>query len=330
MADLDPDTIPSIMPAEQAIAKADGKPTTPMLDFLSALRTWTKTQAVDLRTKITSVIDQVGDAMAAISLEQNARATADEALAEQINTVEASVGSATANGEIYFAAKAAPSGAAAAYGIYLTAGNYYGGLEIIATSGGGAAIGFAANRFTFVDSGTAQTILSYSGGYYTFNANVKINGALVVDGSITVNGITSGAIGFGGAASQGTLNLPNSDGDTSWYDYATATLSPKKDGRALFLFSYYGSASSRYTDGTRTLQFRIVRRKSGGDTVVFGPVQFNTVGFNYFRWFFDQPGAGEVSYVCQHAFVSQTGSSSGGTYISRSDSFRIDWTGTDS
>ncbi|MGF7053996.1 hypothetical protein GGC47_003184 [Bosea sp. OAE752] len=151
----------------------------------------------------------------------------------------------------------------------------------------------------------------------------------IVAGTITADRIISGGVGFGGASATGAVDLPNSDSDTAWYDYATASLAPQKDGRALFLFDYIGSAGTRYSNGVRTNAFRIVRRKFGVDTVVYGETQFNTVGFRFFRWFFDQPGAGAVQYVCQHRFVSQTGSNSGFTYVSRSDFFRIDWSGTD-
>lgn len=151
----------------------------------------------------------------------------------------------------------------------------------------------------------------------------------IVAGTITADRIISGGIGFGGVAATGAVDLPLVDSDTSWYDYATASLSPQKDGRALFLFDYAGSAGSRNTNGIRTNAFRIVRRKFGIDSVVYGETQFSGIGFRFFRWFFDQPGAGAVQYVCQHRFVSQTGSTSGGAFASRSDFFRIDWSGTD-
>ncbi len=158
--------------------------------------------------------------------------------------------------------------------------------------------------------------------------NVIVDGNLVVNGTLTNAKIGSGQVGFGGTFAGGVVALPNSDVDVNWYDAHTTSLTPKKDGRALFLFDYRGSAGSRWTPGTRTLQFRILRRK-GVDTVVYGPVQFSGLGFNWFRWFFDQPGAGYVEYVVQHSFVSQTGSAGGVTPVSQTDFFRLDWQGVD-
>lgn len=173
--DINPDSIPYVPPADVALIDTDsGKPKTAFHDWMQSLWSWMKTNVVNLATKLTEVSQVADNAAAAVVLEQNARIAEDEALAEQINTVSAEVGSATANGEIYFAAKAAPSGATAAYGIYLTAGNYYAGLEIIATSGGGSAIGMAANQFRFTDSGSAQQVFSYSGGVFTFMVPIVI------------------------------------------------------------------------------------------------------------------------------------------------------------
>lgn len=187
-----------------------------------------------------------------------------------------------------------------------------------------------AHQFVMVDpaGGNPFAPITYFGGQWVFNASVVINGNAVINGTLDVFKLASG-IGFGGASAVGAVDLPDSDTDTNWYDVHTASLTPQKDGRALFLFDYRGSSTSRWTGGVRTLEFRIVRRK-GGETLMYGPVQFSGLGFNWFRWFYDQPGAGYVEYVLQHRFVSQTGSSGGVTPIRRTDFFRLDWQGIDS
>lgn len=175
MADIDLNSIPFVPPTDIALVDTGtGKPKTAFHDWLTALWSWMKASVVDLTTKITTLTDSVGDNTAAIEEEQIARADADSALAGQITTVEASVDDATANGQIYFAAKAGPAGAAAAYGLYLTAGSSYAGFEALALSGGGSAIGMTANQFVFTDSGAAQQVLTYSSGVFTFNVPVVI------------------------------------------------------------------------------------------------------------------------------------------------------------
>lgn len=194
MADIDPNSAPSLMPAEQAIAKPDGKATTPMLDWLSALRNWTKRSVVDLTTKITTLISDMGDVSAAIVEEASIRETEDGILASQIVTVEAKADNATANGEIYFQAMAGPAGSAAAYGIFLTAGDVFTGLMLIAESGGGSHIVMTAGSLQFYDSasGSQINVLTYAGGEWLLNGNVTIlsangNGSFrMADGNLVI------------------------------------------------------------------------------------------------------------------------------------------------
>lgn len=206
MAEIDPNTAPSVMPAEQPIAEKDGRPTTPMLNWFAAIRNYTKKMVVDLTTKITTVTDQVGDISAevtvlqeaqaglesafasyqvtvtaefgtvnaAISSEATARSTADSALASSITTVSAVANGATASGAVYLGAKSAPGGAESAYGWYLTASGSYAGLEALALSGGGSAIGMTATALRFTDSGTALQVFSYASGVFTFEVPVVI------------------------------------------------------------------------------------------------------------------------------------------------------------
>jgi hypothetical protein len=129
-------------------------------------------------SQITTLTTTVGNNTSAIQNEVTARANGDSALAGQITTVNAKANNATANGEIFFAAKAAPGGATAAYGLYLTAGAAFAGMEILADSGGGGSIAFTANDFKLTDSGTAQNVFSYgfdsTVGKSVFKFNVPV------------------------------------------------------------------------------------------------------------------------------------------------------------
>lgn len=182
MADVNPDDIPFVPPAEIVLTEPnDGKPTTAFHDWMTSLWSWMKRSVVDLTTKVTTLTAEVDGNTAAITTEASIRATQDGILASNITTVSATANSAlglgnaaTASGQVYMAAKAGPGGSAAAYGIYLTAGNYYTGFELLATSGGGSAVGITASQFVFTDSGTAQTVFAYSAGVWYFNIPVVI------------------------------------------------------------------------------------------------------------------------------------------------------------
>lgn len=194
MADLDPTSVPFVMPATVQRTTPQGFPTKYLLNWEQASQAWFVNTTVDLQTKITTVEAAVGDVAASVVVETNARVSADEALAEQITTVDAKADNATASGQIYFAAKAGPTGSSASYGMYLTAGSAFAGFEALALSGGGSAIGLTANQFRFTDSGTAVALLDYSGGTWTFNSNVAINGGFILNGTVVTAGIAANAV----------------------------------------------------------------------------------------------------------------------------------------
>ena len=175
-SDIQPllDSQPPLLPFNVARVTADGRPTTHLLDWEAFQAEWYRSGVIKTDQRITEVKAVADNASAAVTEETNARVSADAALAEQITEVAASVDDATANGEIYFAAMAGPTGSIAAYGIFLKAGNAFTGMQLIAESGGGASIGFAATDFRLVDSGTAQPVFNYTGGVFTFNVPVRV------------------------------------------------------------------------------------------------------------------------------------------------------------
>lgn len=180
MADIDPNAIPFVPDTSVALIEPDsGKPKTAFHDWMQALYDWMKRSVVDLTTKVTTLTADIGGLSAAIVEEATIRETEDGILAAQITSVEAKADGATASGEVYLAAKAGPAGTAASYGWYLTAGNAFAGMEAMALSGGGSAIGFAANKFQFTDSGTATPVFTYSSGVWVFNVPIVIRSGTV-------------------------------------------------------------------------------------------------------------------------------------------------------
>jgi hypothetical protein len=184
--DIDPNAIPFVPDTTVSLIDiASGKPKTAFHDWMQALYDWMKRSVVDLTTKVTTLIDETDGLSASLVAEQTARIDGDTALAADITAVDVKADGATASGAVYLAAKAAPSGATAAYGWFLTAGSAYAGMEALALSGGGSAIGFTANQFRFVDSGTGVSVWNYSGGKFVFTGDVSINGSLVINGTVS-------------------------------------------------------------------------------------------------------------------------------------------------
>lgn len=184
-------------------------------------------------------------------------------------------------------------------------------------------LSFFADRFVFVDpfGGNPFSPLAYSGGQWVLNGSLTINGNAVINGTLSVFKMASNTLTFGSESAGGGVSLPTAlpgaDSDTSWKDVHSASMTPLKDGRLIMLFDYFGTVRSRYSDGQRTMAFRIVRRKSGVDTEKYPETQFSGgsggANFGHDKFFADQPGAGFVEYVFQHRFVSQSGGVSAGT-----------------
>jgi hypothetical protein len=132
-----------------------------------------------LASSISSLSTTVGTNTADIATEVSARSSADSALATSISTVDAKANNATASGQIFFGAKSAPTGATASYGMFLTAGSAFAGIEAIAKSGGGAAIGFTADKFVFIDAGNLQEVFTYIGsGRWVLNGSISFRSSV--------------------------------------------------------------------------------------------------------------------------------------------------------
>lgn len=175
MADIDLDTVPFVPSTDVAlIDPATGRPKTAMHDWMFASQQWMSVNVTDLKTKVTTLTDTTDTNTATISEIGQALTDGTGAYGSYITSIDTKADSATASSAVYLAAKSTPSGATAAYGWYLTAGSSFAGMEAIALSGGGSAIGFTANQFYFTDSGTAQAVFGYSAGAFYFQVPVVI------------------------------------------------------------------------------------------------------------------------------------------------------------
>lgn len=302
-SDIQPllDTQPPNLPFNVARVTADGRPTSHLIDWENFTSNWFRSNIVKTDQRIDSVKAVADDAMAAVTVETNARVSADEALAEQITTVEASVDDATANGQIYFGAMAGPAGSVAAYGVFLTAGNTYAGMQIIAESGGGASIGFAANDFRLTDSGTAQNVFTYTGGVFTFNVPVRVQTIDIAQQAVTTptTAFSSGATISSTGGSWQTLLVGTLTGGSGYalivnteFEYKAVTASGTvngqwrvlKDGGAVIrngtlgVFAEFNPVYVSKLDvnipSTHTYEFQVFVSSTGSATFQFANISF--------------------------------------------------------
>lgn len=282
--DIDPNAIPFVPDTTVAlIDTASGKPKTAFHDWMQALYDWMKRSVVDLTTKVTTLIDETGDNTA--ELEQVTQALTDGtgAYGSYITTIDVKANQATAGGEVGFYAAAGPSGSIAAYEIALNAGATLAGMQIIAWSGGVSAVGFYADQFVFVDSGTAQNVFTYSGGKFGFTGDVEIDGSLAINGSITALGVAGG---FSTRGSVGdTVDITGVL--TPWVDLCPPlVLSVEPDavtGNAHPLIFIRDSANASNGTGATETAYVAVRLLVDGTPVYTNDVLNESIPFTEFR-----------------------------------------------
>ncbi|MFC0282445.1 hypothetical protein ACFFJB_02240, partial [Camelimonas abortus] len=90
--EVDPLTAPYVMPREVRRIDGGGFPTTAMLDWEQASRSWMVKTTVDLQRKVTTVEQETADAFARVQDDMSAVVGAGEALASRVTAVEAGVG----------------------------------------------------------------------------------------------------------------------------------------------------------------------------------------------------------------------------------------------
>lgn len=264
------DTQPPELPFQQPLVTATGLPTQHLINWNFYQSQWFKNNVIKADQRIDTVKATADNASAAVTTESNARAAADEALAEQITTVDAKANNATASGQVYFAAHAAPSGSLAAYGIYLTAGSSFTGLELLAMSDGTSAIGMTASSFVFTDSGTTKQVLTYYGGQFHFTSDVAIDGNLILNGTVVTASIADNAITHGaavtGSSAGASLTLSARAGDLIFVDVCVQPIGAIASGSTTGLTTAAVTLNS--TEATETIhvpQIWVYSGASGGD-----------------------------------------------------------------
>lgn len=141
-----------------------------------------------LASNITSAVaTETSNRNAAVTAEQTARINADNALSSNIITAQATANFATAFGQYGVVTVAGVGGAVASFVVALNAGAIGSGMRLDAMSGGSSRVVFNVGAFFIEDptAGVRNTMFSYSGGQFFLGGNVRVNGNLLVTGTIT-------------------------------------------------------------------------------------------------------------------------------------------------
>jgi hypothetical protein len=291
MSDYDPLTIPAVMQQSVRRTKPEGFPTQALLDYEQALQGWMQANTTNMNERFNSVESSIGDTSAEVEEVIQALTDGTGAYGTYITTINTKANGASASGQVYLLAKAAPSGAAAAYGWYIQADGSFAGMEALALSGGGSAIGFTANQFLFTDAGTAQPVFTYSGGKFGFTGDVAIDGGLTIDGTVTALGVA------GGFSTRGSVGdtVDISGVFTTWTDLgAPLTLSVEPDavtGEVHPLIFVRDQANATNTGGVSPIAAYVAVRLLMDGTPVYthdvineliDPATFKTLGLTDF------------------------------------------------
>jgi hypothetical protein len=231
---------------------------------------------------------------------ETTHASDNEARAADITTLQVNYGEISADGRVLFQTVATPTGATAAFGIFLraTAGGtpVEAGMSIVANSDGTAETVFTTNSFRIFDGSAAKTVFDYSGGYFVFTGDVRIHGSLIVDGSTNTAALAPNAITKVWAATSAGSSVSvtgttaggdvvvfcNYDGDnTAAYSGGAGTFTLTVDGTAIasFFNNYWVNGGGFYVPMSRTYivslaltagshTFELTDNRSGGMSIV--------------------------------------------------------------
>lgn len=159
---------------------------------------------------------EVADRQAAVTQEAQARADAISALASDVTTVEAKADGISASGQVGIVAIAGQDGAAASYQVTLRAGENEGGWRLDALSDGGVRVIFDADSFQIRSPGFAGglpfPLFTADDTGFTMNGNVRVNGNLLVTGSVEATRLAAGLSSL--QETSGTVSL--SGGSSPW------------------------------------------------------------------------------------------------------------------
>jgi hypothetical protein len=261
--------------------------------------------ASDAEIKGNQALTNTATLDARITTEETARISGDSALASSITTLSTTVGSNTST---ITTLASSVSGLQARYGVTLDVNGYVSGFSQN-NSGTSSEFSILADKFKIASPGiTPVAVFSIVG------STVRINGNLIVDGSITSTQIGTGAVQTGNIQSgavTGTYSVsvdpPVSPASGSSVDGATVSFTAS--GQKVTIIASCDSVRGG-TSSTSVGKWTVIRRQSGVETNVSRLVNANLTaqGAPNVLHCVDQPAAGAVEYFLRFSRDSGTGS----------------------
>ena len=149
------------------------------------------TGGVSLGTRLSGIDTNIGDVAASVVDEQTARSLAESALSESINTVSTNLGNLSASVSTL---SSSVDGVRARYGVSLDVNGYVTGF-VQNNNGSSGTFDILADRFRVVVPGVGpRTVFDVTEQGITMNANVAINGNLLVTGSVSGTQIANNSV----------------------------------------------------------------------------------------------------------------------------------------
>jgi hypothetical protein len=219
---------------------------------------------------------QVGFMSAKFTQQIKVQADDLSSLASTVTTVEARANQATANGEVYLQATAAPGGASAAFGVFLTAGSKYTGMLFgVDSATDEAFINLAAEKFRFDNSGTNEPVFEWNSisNKFEFFVDVEVHDVDIGLNAITNSAATAGVVPTGGALSFTLSNIRAG---------ARIEVETAVTDTSLSLFPAAGGA----TLSTHTFSMSIDSGGSSGDMISLDTIAAVVQGFVAPYWTF--------------------------------------------
>jgi hypothetical protein len=241
-------------------------------------------------TNLTKTLQkQVGFVTAKFTQEIKVQADELSALSSQVTTVEATANGATAFGEVYLLAEAAPGGYTAQYGWTLTAGDVSLGMKAV-TDGVTGIINFYANQFYLTDpsylGGAPVQVLGYNGTRFNFGVDVTIRNQ-----EIGANAVSQSGVSTGPAGASVTITARGTGG---------VLLQALAEGDTTYTTSGIGGILELYRGATLLKQVNLSMAKDTRYTVSSGLVTGSFIEYAIMATpsvFLDTPGAGSVTYT---------------------------------
>lgn len=260
-----------------------------------------------LGTRLTGIDVAVGNVSASVVSEATARANADSALSQTIQTVQNTVGGNTAS---ITSLQQVTNGINARWTLALNSNGHITGIAAN-NNGSYGTLAFVADEMSFVapGGGSPVKIMSLVNGRVRFNSNVEIYGDLLVTGSINHTRLVSNTVSNTEAAyNAATITLNNT---TPTRIHGVWISVEKADSPIDIDFNAYGTFTHN-ASGSFVAVVQLVRSRGTDGGTVIQSVQLNGSGMANDTWqgalpmkYLDRPGeGGNWHYYVQIYFTS--------------------------